>query len=340
MTIAGWDIGGAHLKLAIVEGGTVTLARQLPCALWRGLGELRGALEVALVEAPACERHAVTMTGELADLFPDRATGVADILETLAGFVPGTAIRVYGSDGAFLSSTEAAARPERVASANWHATARYLAGRLGDGLLVDIGSTTTDIVPFRVGRVAARGASDAERLASGELLYTGIVRTPLAAVARSVPFAGGPMGVMAELFATMADAHRLAGTLPEGADLHEAADGRGKSLAESRVRLARMIGMDAAAASDAAWRGLAETFLRRQAGQLEEAAALVLSAIALPPEAPVIGAGSGRFLAAELARRLRRPYRAVEEMLPVAALALAPAAADIAPAVAVALLLA
>src|SRR5438309_1570695 len=82
--------------------------------------------------------------------------------------------------------------------------------------------------------VAARGASDAERLATGELVYTGIARTPLAALARELPFAGRRIGVMAEFFASAADMHRLAGSLPDGADLHPAADGRGKSLAESR----------------------------------------------------------------------------------------------------------
>src|SRR5262249_53717565 len=160
---------------------------------------------------------------------------------------------VYTTAGELIGANRARSDPARVASANWHATAAYLGRRLGEGLLLDIGSTTTDIVPFRAGRVAARGLTDAERLATGELLYTGLVRTPLMALARTAPFAGRAVGVMAELFATIADAHRLAGTLPENGDLHPSADGRGKSLPESRARLARMIGMDAAEASDAAW---------------------------------------------------------------------------------------
>ncbi len=243
----GWDIGGAHLKLALVEDGRLAAARQLPCALWRGLGELDQAANAALDGLPTADRHAVTMTGELVDFFIDRATGVTAILDFLAGRVAAAPVSVYATEGIFLRPAEAKARPIDVASANWHATTRYLASTLGNGLLVDIGSTTTDIIPFRAGRIAARGTTDTERLTTGELAYVGIARTPLAAVARHVPFAGRSVAVMAEFFATSADAHRVAGTLPEGADLHPTADGRGKTPAESRARLARMIGMDEAA---------------------------------------------------------------------------------------------
>lgn len=337
--ILGWDIGGAHLKLALAENAGIVAARQVPCALWQGLDQLRRAIVAGLEGLPDADAHAVTMTGELADLFPDRASGVAAILDLLAEFIPRDRIAVYGTDGGFLPIDTAMASPYRVGSANWHGTARCLARSLGDGLLLDIGSTTTDIVPFAAGAVAARGSTDAERLASRELVYTGIVRTPLAAMAPSVPFGGRDVAVMAEYFATAADVHRLAGTLPEGADLHPAADGRGKTQAESRARLARMIGMDAAAAPDTVWRQLARSFVRRQIGQIETAVDRVLSATDLDPKAPIVGAGTGRFIATEIARRLDRPYRSFENAVAVATPALGAIAADIAPAVAVALLL-
>jgi (4-(4-[2-(gamma-L-glutamylamino)ethyl]phenoxymethyl)furan-2-yl)methanamine synthase len=337
--ILGWDIGGAHLKLAVVEDGVVVAARLLPCATWRGVAELRQAMMAALDGMPQAARHAVTMTGELADAFADRPTGVAAILDLLAECVPAERIAVYGVAGEYLSVAAARAQPDRVASANWHASALHLAQRLTDGLLIDIGSTTTDIVPLRHARVASRGQTDAERLATGELVYTGVARTPLAAMARRIPFAGRSTAVMGEFFATSADAHRLAGTLPDGADLHPAADNRGKTLADSRARIARMVGMDAAAAPDEAWRGLAAAFLRRQINQIEEAVDLVLSCADLPPDAPLVGAGTGRFIAAEIARRLRRPYRGFDETLRLADCGLASLAIDIAPAIAVALLL-
>ena len=337
MIVLGWDIGGAHLKLAQVRDGTVADVRVEPCPLWQGMAHLHSAMDRALAGQPRADRHAVTMTGELTALFADRAEGVRAILDA-AGERLGTAsLDVYAVAGGFLSAEVAHAAPERVASANWHATAALAARLLGDGMLVDIGSTTTDFVPFRAGTVAARGHDDAARLALGELVYSGVVRTPVMAMAQTLPFAGAEIGVMAEYFATSGDVHRLTGALPEGADLHPTADNRGKSVPESRARLARMIGRDAAAAPEADWAALAFALTARQLFQLECACQRVLSGVSLPEEAPLIGAGIGRFLMAELARRLRRPYRDFASLI-AAPDGIAAAAADAAPAVAVALL--
>jgi len=336
--IQGWDIGGAHLKLVRVEHGRVIAARQMPCPLWLGFDRLTAALEEALAVWPAADRHAVTMTAELADLFPDRATGVRRILDALARRVPGASLRVYANDGGFLSPAAASASPERVASANWHAAARLAARRLGNGLLVDIGSTTTDLVPLRRGQVAAEGVDDVGRLARGELVYRGVVRTPVMAVAAQVALEGARIGVMAELFATAADVFRLTGELPADADQQPTPDGRGKSPAESRARLARMVGRDAASAPDAVWDGLARHIARRLLRDIATAARAVAARAGLPPRAPVIGAGVGRFLAAALAARLGRPYRDYESVIPAADAAVAAMAASCAPAAAVALL--
>jgi probable H4MPT-linked C1 transfer pathway protein len=308
--------------------------RQLPCALWQGIDRLETAMAEALAGAPAAA-HAVTMTGELADLFPDRAAGVRDILAVVRGTL-GDAVAVYAADR-FRTLDAALAAPLGVASANWHASARLAAQRAGDGLLVDIGTTTTDVVPFGAGRILAQGGGDAERLAAGELVYQGVVRTPVMAVARHVFFGGTRHGVMAELFATMSDVHRLAGGLPEDADRHPSADGRGKSPGESRARLARMIGCDAAMHPDAAWDDLARQLARRQLRHLEATAEQVLSGSPVPPQAPLVAAGAGSFLVPALARRLGRPCQGF------AALAAAPSelawlTETCAPAVAVALL--
>lgn len=334
----GWDIGGAHLKLARVERGQVTAVRQIPCPLWLGFDRLAAALEEAIACWPAAERHAVTMTAELADLFPDRATGVRDILGALTRRVPEASIRVYANDGGFLSPEAASASPQRIASANWHAAAGLAARRLRDGLLVDIGSTTTDLVPLRCGQIAAEGADDAARLALDELVYRGVVRTPVMAIATHVALGGERVGVMAELFATTADVFRLTGELPAHADQQPTADGRGKSLAESRARLARMVGRDAVSAPDAVWDDLARRIARRLLRNIAAAARAVAARAGLPPHAPVIGAGIGRFLAAALAERLGRPYRPYEGLIEAADSEVAAMAAACAPAAAVALL--
>lgn len=305
----GWDLGGAHLKaVQATAEGRVAAAWQVPCTLWRGVEHLTAAIEQIRPYIAGPSRHGLTMTGELVDLFDSREAGVTQLSATMMQAFSEVDLRVYaGSDG-FCTIADASKRWRAVASANWHASAAFAASRAKQGLFVDVGSTTTDLVPFRDGRVEHAGYSDEERLASEELIYTGVTRTPVMAVAGQVPFAGASQRVMAEYFATIADVHRLTGELPEGADQQATADGRGKSEADSARRLARMLGRDADSADLGPWQRLAWHLSECQSQMLQAAADRVLSRGLLSEDAPVVGAGVGRFLARRLAERLRRPY--------------------------------
>ena len=159
------------------------------------------------------------------------------------------------------------------------------------------------------------------------------------ALAAEAPFAGRRVALMNELFATSADLYRVLGTLPEEADQHGTADNGAKTATESARRLARMIGADLADGTMADWRRLASWLARCQLRRIEDAVALQLSRGLLPEDAPVIGAGCGRFLLEPLARDLNRPYRDLGDLLAAEPDAAA-WAATCAPAVAVALLLA
>ena len=114
---------------------------------------------------------------------------------------------------------EARARPWDVAAANWMATALAVADAYADALLIDVGSTTADVIPIAAGRVAATGHNDLERLLAGELVYTGVLRTNLAAIAPRVPIRGDWCPVASEYFAISADVHLVLGHLaPEAYD--------------------------------------------------------------------------------------------------------------------------
>ncbi|HXV24901.1 MAG TPA: hydantoinase/oxoprolinase family protein [Alphaproteobacteria bacterium] len=333
--IIGWDVGGAHLKAARVENGRLCEVVQLPCTLWLGLEHLDRALGQARDRLGTAEAHAVTMTGELVDYFPNRAEGVRRLTDFLTERLRG--LQVWAGSLAFLPPERARAEARAVASANWLASVAWTAGRLPSGLFADMGSTTTDMVPFSDGASRHRGLTDAERLGEGELIYTGAVRTPLMAVARTIPFRGRLHGVMAEYFATIADAHRLRRALPEGLDLHDTADRRGKSEEESAARLARMVGCDFCDGTMEEWRVLADAFARTQLEQLKSGAERMLSRGRVDPGAPLVGAGAGRFVLRELAACLSRPYRDFAELVDGTPEA-REAAAISAPAAAVALL--
>lgn len=339
MLRAGWDVGGAHLKLALAEGSGLERVLQLPCPLWQGMARLDEALDAAFSHCGpglAQARHRVTMTGELVDFFPDRTSGVRAIVEHLARRLGAGALALYGGSAGLLQPADAARQPQSVASANWLATATVLGRRLPEALLVDIGSTTSDLVPIRQGRPAHQGLSDAERLAAGELLYTGVVRTPVMALGTEAPFAGRWHALAAEFFATLADVHRLTGELPEEADLHPTADGQPKGRAESARRLARMLGLDAESASPAAWETLARYFAGVQRQQLWRSLARLRSGA--PEASPLlVGAGCGRFVARRLAAESGLEYLDFADALGIEG-PWRDAAACCAPAVALALL--
>ncbi len=340
--VLGLDVGGAHLKAALVDAdGRLRRAVQLPCPLWRGMDRLEQALSMLSCELAGIDkvrRVAVTMTGELADLFPDRATGVRRISALLDRRFGASRIRLFAPTG-FVPAERIDGMTRAIASANWLATARLVAARTESGLLVDIGSTTTDLIPFHDGTVTARGSDDRSRLRYGELVYLGVVRTPLCALGPEVPFEGHPQPLMNEFFATTADVLRLTGELDPGSDMLPAADGGAKDMEASARRLARMVGADLEDASLAAWRALARCFRERMLARLTDAARQVISRSPEECDRFLVTLGCGAFLGGELAARLDRPCRRFGEVLELPEEQHA-AAEMAAPAVAVAMLLA
>ncbi len=335
--VVGWDIGGVHLKAARAEDGKIVAAVQVASPLRGGLESLTRAFAVAKARMGTPDLHAVTMTGELADTFFSREDGVAQLAALAARALRDAPMELYAGLAGFISPERAAAHVTDIASANWHASAALVGRTCRDALFVDMGSTTTDIVPVRAGTVAARGYTDAQRLAAGELVYTGLVRSYLMATAGRAPFAGTWAPLIAENFATMADVHRILGALPEGADQMATADGREKTGAASRARLARIVGRDAADADDAAWTALAHWFAEAQVQAVTDAAMLVQSGVSFPADAPVVVAGIGAGVVEEVARRLHRGTIRFDDLLDVVPQA-REAAAQCAPAAALALL--
>ena len=306
--IFGWDLGGAHVKLAVLDAhGQLDRVEQVPCELWKGLERLESALHELTCEPVHGAVHAITMTGELVDLFPDRASGVAAIVEAFLRVVPARDTTVFAGSR-FVSAREAAPHWREVASANWRATAELVAQLLPQALILDIGSTTADLVLVSDGKVRAQAVDDHGRLAREELLYTGVVRTPLMAVAARVPFDGEWVSVIAEHFATAADVYRLTGELDPAFDQAATADGRGRSKLESRRRLARMIGLDLEQAPEHAWDRLATWLARAQQQRVRLACDRHLSRGLLDVQAPLVGLGVGAFLAVRVAKELGRPY--------------------------------
>lgn len=317
-TLIGWDVGGAHLKAARIErDGRLAGVWLEPCPLWRGLDQLHQAIDRIVARIPAGEScvHAVTMTGEMVDLFETRQAGVAALTALLDQRLGAGRIHFYAGTHGWLDVRQACQHAGWVASANWHATSHRVSTCINEALLVDIGSTTTDLIPIRNHTVATSSSSDRDRLSAGELVYTGVARTPVMALASDAPVAGHFTPLMAEHFATSSDVYRILGRLPETADLHDTADGGARTPAASRIRLARMVGRDAAELPDRAWAELAAWFADAQMARIGRAARQVLSRALLADTAPVIITGVGAFLGPRLAARIGRPVIHLSQLL-------------------------
>ena len=255
LPVIGWDVGGAHLKAVRIDAVGTLAVMQVYCPLWRGLDALSAAIDQVLKEFAVSamgHAHCVTMTGELADIFPNRAAGVRQIAGLLSEKLAEPML-FYAGYQHWLSLPEVASQTHRIASMNWLASIEYLASHVSHALFIDIGSTTTDLALICNGEPKIIGFSDATRMQTNELIYTGVVRTPLMAFAQKIAFQGQSINLAAEHFATTADVYSLTGDLPQNEYSAETADGADKSLEACARRLARMIGRDADDAPLADW---------------------------------------------------------------------------------------
>ncbi len=241
MGVLGLDIGGANIKTAFLGvDGLIQGSCYFP--IWKRKQDLRPFLGKVVKEFKP-EKIALTMTAELSDAFSDKREGVNFILDSLEECFNGR-IHILSTDGDFISPREVREEHMKVASANWVAISQYAAKKYDSGVLVDMGSTTTDIIPFKDGLITPEGRTDLERLQKGELLYSGSLRTNLATIADSIPVRGVDTRVSSEFFALTADIYRILEDIDEVGYTCETPDGRGKSIKECMARIARVVCAD------------------------------------------------------------------------------------------------
>ena len=306
--VIGLDVGGANTKAAVVDGEGQPRTVSEPFELWREPEGLGGAIasvvgRLGLKGAPV----ALTTTAELVDVFASKREGVLSVLKAAEQALPGRRLKVMTTDGELVALAQARAAPLRCAAANWVATAMLVARSRPDAILVDCGGTTTDVIPIAAGEVAARGRTDVERLLHGELVYTGALRTNVAAVVSHVPIGGAPCPVSSELFAITADAHLLRGSLMPEQCTCTFPDDRGTSLPEVRSRLARVVCADPEQLADGDLEAVAAAVHEAQVGSI--ASALERVAARVPAGTEVIVVGVGAFLARAAAAGCRLPVR-------------------------------
>lgn len=307
------DIGGANIKVATMTEGPgnkyqfVSASHVFP--IWQRADELASVLKT--VCHPSCD-VAVTLTAELADVFATKREGVICVLTAVRDTFSSQRIQVLTIDGTLEPLDDVLDDPLKAAGANWSASAWAAAQIFDEGILGDTGSTTTDLIPFSHGQIAAIGKTDPERLTSGELVYTGYLRTPCSSLAGRVPWRGGYCRVSPEYFTIAGDVHLVLGNIQTADYQWPTPDGRGTDASDAKARLARLVCGDIEMLTDEEIMGLARYLYHCQVEQVGEALYQVLSR--LPRPVPLICAGGGSFLLAAAAARVGLRAIRLEEL--------------------------
>jgi len=253
------------------------------------------------------EGFSLTMTAELSDAYQTKREGVKHVLTCVSEVFAGLPIFVLDVDSSLRSMETAKSEPLKVAAANWAATGWLVAQFIKNCIVIDVGSTSTSIIPVIDGCVSATGKTDLKKLIVGELVYTGSLRTNVAAIVNFVPLLGGEAGVSSELFAQSGDVHLVLGNISETDYTTETADGRGKTRREALARLARVVCADSEMLGEEEIEEIAQYVYAKQIEQIANRLKQVYSRVKSLTdfEVPVVVTGLGRtFLARAAARKI------------------------------------
>jgi len=314
-SFVGLDIGGANLKAALLEvrdcqiTDCKTIVKFFP--IWReGKENLSQAIKTLRVELGGSRLPyalGLTMTAELSDAFFTKREGVSHVLNSVEEGFPDATFRVLDDTATLLTLADARKEPYRVAAANWPATGWLASQFFENCIVVDVGSTTTSIIPVIQGTIVAEGRSDFDKLANGELVYTGCLRTNVATVVNSLPLKGRVRSLASELFALSGDIHLILGNIREVDYSTETADGRGRSRREALGRLARAVCADVETLTEQEIEEMARYIYEKQVERIGAGMELVRHRIIekYGKDVPTVVTGLGRdFLAKRAADRI------------------------------------
>jgi (4-(4-[2-(gamma-L-glutamylamino)ethyl]phenoxymethyl)furan-2-yl)methanamine synthase len=313
VNVLGYDVGGANTKAVFVSVKNRKLlnvevsVKYFP--IWKQPEKLVDVL-LALKQrlgASGLDGVGVTMTAELSDAYQTKREGVNDILASVEKVFPDVPIYVLNTELELKSSNVANKEPLKIASANWAATGWLVAQHLKNCVVVDVGSTSTSIIPIVDGKVVACGKTDLDKLICGELVYTGCLRTNVAAIVQSIPLRKGVAGVASELFALTGDVHLALGNITIKDYTSETADGRGKTVPEALARLARVVCADTEMLTTQEIINIAQFIYDKQIRQVTEGLTKVYSYTKSlsSGKVPVVVTGLGKnFIARKAAEKL------------------------------------
>ena len=271
MKILGLDIGGANTDCTIIElknNEIISMKNDREYfPMWKNNTQLKECLHKLTENDPDIDVICVSMTAELADGYTSKKEGVLDISHQVIKVFNEKIVYFVTFDG-LKTYDELKKNPLSAAAANWIGTAEIIKYIEKDCIFMDIGSTTTDIIPIKNHKEYALGHTDLERLSTGELIYTGMLRTNLTSIVHTVPIHNKNTRVSSELFSITADVHRILGNIEEDEYTCPTPDGNKKDIISCKRRLARLVCADLDSLEDEEIIKLAEYIEKKQIDQI------------------------------------------------------------------------
>ena len=296
MRIIGWDIGGAHVKAIKIDFEKKSIkSKQIFSPIWKNLSHLETSIKLLKKKLGKCDFHGITMTAELSDIFFNRPFGTKYIINSTSELLQKNKVFFYNSKNGFLKKKKAVKKTSSINSMNWHASANFVSKYIPNCLFVDIGSTTTDIIPIKNGKIISKGMDDSKRLKNNELLYIGSLRTPITAIEKK-------KNIIYENFSNVADIYRILKRIPKTLDLIPTQDNKKKDIHSSARRLARIFGDDYKKKEFKKWRKISISLEKQQKIILKKNINKMKKKF-FKKKVSIVGAGIGRFLIKDIFKK-------------------------------------
>ena len=308
--INGWDIGGVNIKAVQIDNrtspATVLKSINTPFEIWHDPDELAGQLKKAAnhLDVKGDQPHAVTITAELSDAFYTKREGIFFVIDAFKTAFGDEQFFIFNLKNGFYNSHEAKKEPLLCAASNWLASTSFIGSIYKNCILIDVGSTTTDIIPILDGNAVCKERTDTGRLINSELVYSGVLRTNPNVIVPAVPVNGRVCPVAAEYFTVMADIYLILGDITPDEYTCPTPDGRGRTVEDAKARLARLICSDVEIIPVEEIANMALYLKDKQAEQIATAISRVLSRINALDEVPAVLTGTGEFLAATAVKKV------------------------------------
>jgi len=298
----GIDIGGAHIKLiGLNKKRSVCYANYRKCYVWKGLNNLKKEFEyindLNFDKKIIC---GITMTAELCDIFKSRKVG-ANKISDLCKILKYNFLFYSKQKNTFTRDVKS--NYKNIISMNWHAVARYFLRYYKNLIIIDFGSTTTDFICIKDGFINNVGVDDFSRLSEGELIYTGVVRTPLFGVQSKINYKNSIYYVIPELFSSTSDLYRVNNFINKDFDVDDEADHQGKSITESLVRISRSFAIDYKKKNHRLLLDLSKILIKKQIKTIEENIKILKKKNNYKKNVPIFFSGIGRSILKNMCRQ-------------------------------------